>query len=273
MREAAPPFLAMPYPLDEALDALPGDYGKIARRLLRAARWTRGEVDGVQLDAGEALISERSEKLWGGLVLDREVSPAGRRALIRRVLERLERDGIAVTRAAHGGGPGNGPRNGPRNGPSPTVVRFVKFRAILWPSSAETAQETAQGPAQETARPSGPIPPGNPPVLPVPPESGPAGPRARDPRVEDLRQAVAEALQVNEEDFPVSFAKKAEQRDAVERRLIAQLERLGPDLTFRACMDVVVEAQRKGEPIGSMAYLPGWLETVQRRGPAAGATR
>jgi hypothetical protein len=163
---ARPPAIWMPYPLDEYLDALPGDYGKVTRRLLRAARWARGDVGGVELDAGEALMDERSEKLWGGLTLERDVSAAGRRALIRRVLDRLERDGIVARRSAHARGPRNGPGSGPRNGPSPTVVRFLKFRGILWPASAGTAQETAQGPAQETALQSGPVLPEDPPAPP-----------------------------------------------------------------------------------------------------------
>jgi hypothetical protein len=161
-----PPALFMPYPLDEQLDQLPSDYGKIARRLLRAARWTRGSVGGFELDAGEALMDERSEKLWGALALDRDLKPSGRRALIRRVLERLEREGLISLRdartgrprgSAQTGGPATSPGSGPRNGPSPTVVRFLKFREILWTASAGTAQGTAQVSAQETARRNGPI--------------------------------------------------------------------------------------------------------------------
>jgi hypothetical protein len=162
-----PPFLAMPYPLDEYLDELAGDHGKVARRLLRAARWTAGEVDGIRLDAGEALIDERSEKLWGSLRLDRgAVSIDARRALVGRVLERLEADGIIERRAAQGSGPGTGPKNGPRRGPIPTVVRFLKYREILWPALLGSAQQSAQGPAQDSAQRSGPIPPE---VLPDPP--------------------------------------------------------------------------------------------------------
>lgn len=126
MIDPRPPFLAMPFPLDEYLDSLPGDYGKIARRLLRSAQWTPGAVGATQLDAGEVLIDERSEKLWGGLALDRAVSADGRRALVRRALARLEADKIIERRAAQARGPKNGPafgpkngpRNGPRNGPS-----------------------------------------------------------------------------------------------------------------------------------------------------------
>lgn len=164
-----PPFLAMPYPLDEYLDGLPGDWGKVARRLLRAAQWERGSsrCGRYVLDAGEALIDERSEKLWGGLVLDRGALPVeGRRALIRRVLERLERDGVAERRPARVSGPGSDPKKSPRNGPTPTVVRFMKFREILWPASDESAQETAQETARKPALTRGPIPPAVPPAPP-----------------------------------------------------------------------------------------------------------
>jgi hypothetical protein len=163
----------MPYPLDEYLDALDADYARIARRLLRAANWKRGPspCGRFELDAGEALMDERSETLWGGLRLDRDVSSEGRRALVRRVLERLERDGWASRRAAHAGGPGISPRSGPRNGPTPTVVRFLKYREILWSASIETAQGTAQDLAQETAQGFGPILPASPPEPPPPPDT------------------------------------------------------------------------------------------------------
>jgi hypothetical protein len=191
-KRAPPPFIAMPYPLDEYLDELPGDYGKIARRLLRTANWERGRsrCGRYELDAGEALMDERSEKLWGGLHFDRgDLSDDARRALVRRTLERLEHDGWiergTPRRAAQGNGPEFGPRNGPRRGPTPTVVRFLKFREILWPASIETAQASTQHPAQETAQANGPILPGEPPRPPVQPEKrspSPPAPAARRER-------------------------------------------------------------------------------------------
>ena len=57
MPSARPPFLAMPYPMDEYLDSLAGDYGKVARRLLRAARWEPGEVT-------TASASTPARRLW-----------------------------------------------------------------------------------------------------------------------------------------------------------------------------------------------------------------
>ena len=45
------------------------------------------------MDAGEALISQRSEKVWSGIRLDREVTESGRRALVRRT---AQRSGCAV---------------------------------------------------------------------------------------------------------------------------------------------------------------------------------
>lgn len=285
-----PPFLAVPYPLDEYLDALPGDYGKIARRLLRAACWKRQATrNGIELDAGEVLIDERSEELWGGLVLDRDTTAkplkeAGRRALVRRVLDRLEADEVIARRSAQARGPRNGPHSGPRSGPSPTVVRFLKFRAILWPASSAMAQDSAQETAQETAQDFGPIPPVAPPDQPGPPSAGrPAvaregsrrdtafDHRARDPQVEDLRLALAEVLQREEADFPVSSSSSEQKRAEVERELAGHIRRLGADETFAACFDVArIARYERGQEVESLAYFPGWLRTVKQPRAAAG---
>lgn len=253
-----PPAIFMPYPLDEYLDSLPGDYGKIARRLLRAARWTRGVVDGFELDAGEALIDERSEKLWGGLRLDREVSPAGRRALVRRVLERLERDEILTRRAAHAFGPANGPRNGPRNGPSPTVVRFLKFREILWPASTETAQGSAQGSTQNSAQRNGPILPVSPPDPPVPA----AAAAARDdgfPKLEQLADALSERWSVT-----VVLPRRRE-RDELE----AAVAKLGVEAALAECVDdagTAFKARRIAEPPTSLGFFADRLRRAAQSG-------
>lgn len=259
-----PPALFMPYPLDEYLDALPGDYGKVARKLLRAARWTRGRVGGIELDAGESLIDERSEALWGGLALDRDVKGAGRRALVRRVLERLERDGIVTRRAAHARGPGSSPRNGPRNGPSPTVVRFMKFRGILWPAGADSAQETAQGPAQETAQRFGPVLPEE---TPDPPEQQtlavPAGAAPAPPPVMRLP-----CVGSGPKEFEVSEDQVAKWViDFPHVDVLEQLRKTRPWLE--------ANPSRRPTHRGMLRFLVSWLSRAQdssRRAPARQTT-
>ncbi len=155
--------LHLPAPLLEYLYALPGDYLKITLRLLQRAKWVRGPTDdGIELDAGEVLISSRSEKLWGSLRFDRrdgrELTEDGRRALVRRALERLEHDGKVARRPAHPRGPPSGPPSGPR-GPAhpPTIAKWLVYRDILWPANVDAAHPPDQKPAHLPAHPRGPI--------------------------------------------------------------------------------------------------------------------
>lgn len=176
---APPPFIAMPYPLDEYLDQLDRDYERITKRLLRAANWERGPspCGRYELDAGEALIDERSEKLWGSLRLERVVKASGRRSLVHRVLEKLERDGWIDARPANQGNePGSEPKNGPRNGPIPTRVRWLKYRDILWPASVRSNQTSDQETDHDSDRRNAPILPASPPAPPAPPEVPPPPP-------------------------------------------------------------------------------------------------
>jgi hypothetical protein len=265
---ARPPYLAMPYPLDEYLDQLDRDYERIAKRLLRAANWERGPspCGRYELDAGEALIDERSQKLWGSLRLDRNVSETGRRALVRRVLERLERDGIVSRRPAQA----FGARNGPRLGPSPTVVRFLKFREILWPASVKTAQDSAQDSAQQ----SGPILPASPPAPPAPPASQPRA-RARDggggladTRLLELRTQLGLGLRL---DGPLGIGTtRSMDEDAVVAFFEAEITDAGfEEDVAKECCDLA-QKSTTGTPT-TLAWFIGWLQKLPRRRPALAA--
>jgi hypothetical protein len=263
-----PPHLALPYPLSEYLEEkLSGDYAKITMRLLRAAQWERGRsrCGRYELDAGEALIEERSDKLWGSIALDRNVSAAGRRALVRRVLERLEADGIiACRRAAQGSGPKSGPMNGPRRGPTPTVVRFLKFREILWPTSVETAQDSAQETARKTPQARGPI-------LPVSPPGPSAAAAAREddaaeyPALTKLADALSDQWQTT-----VLLP-----RDGCAE-LEAAVAKLGFEKAFAECHEDAVAAHQnrriEGPPTSLGFSPPRLLRAASRLARAAGAT-
>jgi hypothetical protein len=135
------PELRLPYPLLEYLFQLPGDYAKLVLRLLQRAQWTAGMTrEGLLLDAGEVLISLRSEDIWGAITLDRDVSENGRVSLLRRVLRRLADDGYVALRPAHQRDTHPGAR---RDTPA-TVVRFLKFRDNLWPANASATRGTTQ---------------------------------------------------------------------------------------------------------------------------------
>lgn len=270
---APPPFLALPYPFDEYLDALPGDYGKVARRLLRAACWQRQATrNGIELDAGEVLCDERSEELWGGLVLDRDTTAkplkvAGRRALVRRVLERLEVDEVIARRSAQPRGPGNGPNAGPRNGPSPTVVRFLKFREILWPASAETAQETTHRSAQEPAQQIGPILPVSPPDPPRP--SAAAAAHEDQGREYPALTQLADALG---DRWGTTVVLPRDGRAELE----AAVEKIGLEAAFMECHDDAVAAHRSrridGPPTSLGFCAPRLLRAAARLLRAAGGS-
>lgn len=139
------PELRLPYPLLEYLYTLPGDYVKITVRLLQRAQWVPGVTpSGLALDAGEILISFRSRVLWDAITL-RGVSEDGRVSLLRRVLDRLTRDGFVATRSAlDTDTPGDTPRSTRRDTPA-TIVRFLNFRDNLWPGNVDATREAAHG--------------------------------------------------------------------------------------------------------------------------------
>ncbi|MGB8932393.1 MAG: DnaA N-terminal domain-containing protein [Anaeromyxobacteraceae bacterium] len=145
------PELRLPYPLIDYLNTLPGDYVKITVRLLQLAQWVPGVApSGLVLDAGELVMSLRFRGLWDAVVLDREVTEAGRVSLLRRVLRRLERDGLVATRAASSADtPNDTPRSTRRDTPA-TIVRFLKFRDNLWPGNVDATRQAAHGAAHRS---------------------------------------------------------------------------------------------------------------------------
>ena len=223
------PELRLPYPLLEYLQALKGDYLKLTLRLLQRAQWKPGTAEtGLAIDAGEVLISLRSRDVWDAVRLDRQLGEAGRVSLMRRVLGRLERDGIIATRPAHRIDTPSGARSGTSSETPPTIVRFLKYRDNLWPGNQDATQESTRVSAQGAAHPSDPIP-ANKPTTPAIQEEGAArlasGSAATIPspaEVEKVRSLVARAADAYLEvkGLPYQHARKAavmaDRRAAVE---------------------------------------------------------
>lgn len=157
-------FVALPAPLIDELLRLDGDRLKIVLRLLQRAAWEPSTVDGIRLDPGECLISYRSERVWGGIAFEREVSASGLRSFVRRTIAWLVDGGFVSTRPAHRSGPPTDPRSAGGHGPPPTVIRFLKFREILWPGAAAATYPGTGEPAHVPAHATGSIAPG---ALPV----------------------------------------------------------------------------------------------------------
>lgn len=224
------PELRTPYPLLEYLQTLKGDYMKLALRLLQRAQWKRGTTDtGIAVDAGEVLISLRSRDLWDAVRLDRQVSEAGRVALLRRVLHRLERDGIIVTRAAHRIGTPSDTQTGTAKDTPPTIVRFLKFRDNLWPGNQDATQEPTRVSTQGAAHLSDPIPASKP-ATPAIEEEGDAstatGSAAAHPSpagLDEVRSLVARAsaAYLEVKGLPYQHARKA--AVMADRRAAAEL--------------------------------------------------
>ncbi len=147
------PELRMPYPLLEEVLFLPGDYLKILLRLMQLAAWKPTEVDGVRLDAGETLIAYRSPALWNHLSLGperRNLSETGRVALMARAVRRLREAGLIETRSARPTATKSATGRATQPTTAPTIVRFMKFRDILWPGNVD-ATRGAQRDAQRDA--------------------------------------------------------------------------------------------------------------------------
>lgn len=194
------PELRLPYPLLEYLQALKGDYMKLALRLLQRAQWKAGVTEtGIAVDAGEVLISLRSHDVWDAVRLDRRLSEAGRVSLMRRVLDRLERDGIVATRPARRTDTPGATQSGTSNETPPTVVRFLKFRDNLWPGNQDSAKGPTRGTTHGAAHRPDPIPTSKP-ATPAALEErgscadlGTSTARPSHPRVEEVRSLVARA--------------------------------------------------------------------------------
>jgi hypothetical protein len=144
------PELRLPYPLLKYVLGLKSDYEKLTLRLMQLAQWKPGTTEnGLAIDAGEVLISLRSRDVWDAVRLDRQLGEAGRVSLLRRVLDRLERDGIITTRPAHQIDTKSETRSNTGSDRPPTVVRFLKYRDILWPRNQDSAQEPTRPSTQE----------------------------------------------------------------------------------------------------------------------------
>lgn len=112
-------------------------------------------VDGVQveLDRGEVLLSTRGFAERQGASRDQ----------VRRFLDRVEALGwISRRPAAPRAAPPHAPPAAPRAAPPPTVVRFERWREILWPE-----RQAAPSPAPSPAPRAAPLPAPIPPVEPI----------------------------------------------------------------------------------------------------------
>jgi DnaA N-terminal domain len=224
------PELRTPYPLLDYLQTLKGDYLKLTLRLLQRAQWKAGVTEtGIAIDAGEVLISLRSRDIWDAVRLDRQLGEAGRVSLLRRVLGRLERDGIIATRPAHRIDTPSGARSGTSSETPPTIVRFLMYRDNLWPGNQDATQESTRASTQGAAHPSDPIP-ADKPATPAIEEEGDASPAtgsaAAHPStagLDEVRSLVARAAAAYLEvkGLPYQHARKA--AVMADRRAAAEL--------------------------------------------------
>jgi hypothetical protein len=136
-------FLALPHEMRaEARRELEPVQRWLAVELAGEANWETGRtarVDGVAvaLDAGEVLLSTRGFADRHGVSRD----------VVRRFLDRIEALGwIERCPAAPSPAPHPAPRAAPRAAPPPTLVRFRKWREIMWPPR-EAAPPPAPSPA------------------------------------------------------------------------------------------------------------------------------
>jgi hypothetical protein len=198
----------------EYLLTLPGDYMKLALRLLRLANWAPGHADdGTPVDAGEALISYRSEAIWGAVALDREfATDAARVSLLRRVLGRLRDDGYISFRATQTGDTRNDTRNDTRRDTQATAVKWLKYRDSLWPRNADATQVPTQEATQEATHQIDTIPSGEAPAVPATPAT-PATAAATSPEARPAAAAADGEL--------LAFTKLLEAATADGRRLKA----------------------------------------------------
>lgn len=140
-------FLVLPHALTAYLLGLPRDYFRLTLILLRLARFEPGRApSGVWLEAGEALIALRSDAIWEASGLLDELNEGARMSLLRRVLDRLSKDGIIKRRPARPTDMGGDTGSNTVGGTPATIVRFLKYRENIWPSSAGPTQEAAPAP-------------------------------------------------------------------------------------------------------------------------------
>jgi DNA-binding transcriptional MocR family regulator len=137
-------FLALPFSmLDEMREHLTAEQQIMLLGLLREANYhpstvrVRGQK--VQIDTGELLLAQRRIAARLGVSRDQ----------IRRLLSRLEALGWIRLRSALPA-PAPAPQAAPLPAPAATILRFRKWRRILW-TEALPAPQAAPGPAPEPA--------------------------------------------------------------------------------------------------------------------------
>jgi hypothetical protein len=157
------PELRLPYPLLEDLLKMKGPHAKLGLRLMQLAGWkAKVTPDGIELDAGELLLALRSRAFWAPIEPDTKLTEAGRVSLLRRALERLERDGIISVRPARRTGTASGTSSNTPTDTPPTIVRFLKYRDILWPANGDATQGPTRQPTREPTHDTDTIPANNP---------------------------------------------------------------------------------------------------------------
>lgn len=226
------PELRIPYPLLEYVYGLPGDYAKLLLRLLQRAQWVPTQVRGLHIDAGEVLFSLRSPDVWGPVQLDRDrdLTEDGRVSLLRRLLSRLERDGIILVRTARGSDTQSDTRIDARRDTPATIIRFLKFRDSLWPGNVDATRATTHGPTRTAAQVRDTIP-SKKPADPTTEREGAARPadlpRERSmsqvPHVSDVRDLLARTAAAHEEVTGIRYQHAHERALEADRRAAASL--------------------------------------------------
>jgi hypothetical protein len=258
-------FVAVPQPLLHELYRLGADCALVALRVIECAGWKPTTIDGIVLDTGECLVSQRSEHVWGDLEFGHNLSSDARRSLVRRALERLEKAGIISARKAHPAGPASGQTGKRSRGPSPTIVRVLKYRRTIWPSAEEVAQASEPAPAQHPAHPASPILPIGSPDLPAAAACGDAD----SAEAAKGERGVSEPHRTSTAALATSYPAVRQFQDALAAYLgnqrlkitsdpdkwaamDAELRRVGLDAAVKACVE---RASRRSEALNAIGSL------------------
>jgi hypothetical protein len=232
---ARPPsrsFVAIPDQMIDAVTALPCHQAWLLVLLVRDANWRPGVVDvrgqSIALDTGELLFSIDARAERHRMSSDQ----------IRRALKTYKRLGIVTTRPATQAATGADTRPATQAATPPTIVRFDKWRDILWPPSPAATQAATGADTSPGERPAM--------ILPVVPDlpvymekQNPAVPTARLPSTsravekkstgEALRPeqvACRQAISLRIDEVQQRRSGHAFQWSAAERKAIATLANL-----------------------------------------------
>jgi hypothetical protein len=229
---------------------------------------------GVVLDAGEVLLSLRSRDVWDAVQLDREVDEAGRVSLLRRVLCRLTRDGVALTRAAHDLDTQKGTRPSTRRDTPATVIRFLRFRDSLWPASTDATHGTARASARDAAHETDTIPSRDPAVPafqrdPLLDEADAGVAREQNPRISEVRAVLEMAAAAFAEIVGRPYQHARAQALRADRRAVTELLAV-PGVDLEAIESVWRRAlvQREWPRIETLADLSQHWTRLAARMPA-----